>query len=555
MSPLRRSRPVSLYLEPLEDRTVPTTIVTGPTFDASNQTGPQSEVGVAINPLNQFNAVAVSNDISALSRLPAYYTLDGGYTWQTTFLNNATDGLGTGATRFDPNVAFDSDGNVYVIYSVNTTIGDRSRLIICKSTDGGVTYTQVSQAASHPTSSVIHTAMITTRADPGPAPDDVLVLWALVQGGGEFVQAALSLDGGATFPVTNTRINDAAPERTFLPWAAVDPWGYWHIVWEVNIAGTNPDGVMKHDVLDPDTLFGRPDTTVTTLMLTDFAQAWSRIPAQPDRGIFSVGTIDVDRGGGYFNGRIYLSYADRVSTTTNDTNIFVRYSDDWGFTWSDPLLINDDGGTTSQFFPRLAVDQVTGWVFMTWYDARQDPANRLVHVYGTASLYGGEVWLPNAQMTEEPSNESTTNPLRNANNYGEYTGLAAHHGVAYGAWTDARASHFAQFREEVYFGYFYLDDFGASPGRLTRPLFDLATFLAESRGPRSQSVPALLTSASIQREALAADATADWLWNPPAPQELAWAGVEWTAAAALPLPEAWLALAGLDWHGLGWLRR
>src|SRR5262245_37666513 len=68
----------------------------GPSVDASNQQGPQSEVGVAVNPLNPLNLVAVVNDIDNLTRLPAYFSMDGGLTWSTTFIQAADDGLGTG---------------------------------------------------------------------------------------------------------------------------------------------------------------------------------------------------------------------------------------------------------------------------------------------------------------------------------------------------------------------------------------------------------------------------------------------------------------------------
>ncbi len=479
----RRPSTVSLRIEALEERAVPAALYAGPTSNASTQTNYQGEVGVAVNPFDINNVVTVANDANNnFLRLPAYYTLDGGATWGVTFMDPSVDGLTTATIRYDPNVAFDSDGNVYVIYSANTSTGaDRSHLIVAKSSDGGVTYSQVGEAFAHPSSGVIHTATLTTRANPD-GDDSVLAVWALVVGGGQYVEAALSTDGGATFTAINTQINDLAPERTFMPWATADADGNFHVTWEVNVPGTSPDGVMYHDVLDGTTLESLgPDTTITELMLTDFAQSWSKIPAQPDRGIFSVGTIDADKTYGAYHGRLYFSYTDRESTSTTDTNIFVRYSDDNGATWSDPILVNDDGGVNSQFFPRLAVDPVTGWVFMTWYDARDDAANRLVHVYGSVSLDGGDTWLPNIQLTEEASNESTTNPQRNGNNYGEYTGLAAYGGMAFGAWCDARPSHFSRYREEVYFGWFYVDPEeqpGPNPGGSPLP-FDLTDYLAD----------------------------------------------------------------------------
>lgn len=490
----RRPSSVSLRIEALEERAVPASLIAGPTSNSSNEVNYQGEVGVAVNPLDINNSVTVANDaIGGFTRVPAYYTLDGGASWDVTYLNNSVDGLGTNS-RYDPNVAFDSDGNVYVVYSAGASSGNRSRLIVAKSSDGGVTYHQTGEAASHPSFSIFHTAMITTRANPD-GDDSVLAGWSQSLGG-TTMQASLSTDGGATFSVVNTRINDLAPERTFMSWAVADADGNFHFTWEVNLPGTSPDGVFYHDVLDGTTLESLgPDTTITNLMLTDFAQPHSRIPAQPDRGIFSVGTIDADRTFGAYHGRLYFSYADRETTTTDDTNIFVRYSDDNGASWSDPILVNDDGGVNSQFFARLAVDPVTGWVFMTWYDTRDDEANQLVHVYGSASLDGGDTWLPNIQLTEEASNESRTNPLRNGNNYGEYTGLVAYGGVAFGAWTDARPSHFARNREEVYFGWFYVDEGevpGPDSGGSSSPFDVLAYFAADSAGEVMLPLPGVV---------------------------------------------------------------
>ena len=77
MSPLlsRRSRPVARSLRPrlecLEERLNPgvDVIASEPTSNSSRQTGPQVEVGAAVNPLNPLNVVTVANDISDLSRL------------------------------------------------------------------------------------------------------------------------------------------------------------------------------------------------------------------------------------------------------------------------------------------------------------------------------------------------------------------------------------------------------------------------------------------------------------------------------------------------------
>jgi hypothetical protein len=413
-----------------------------PNVNVSNIAGTQSEVGVAVNPANPLNVVAVANDLVDLSKLGVWFSTDGGATWTANFIDEAEDGLAAGDSRFDPNVAFDSDGNAYVVYSTN---GSANTVVVARSTDGGQNFGLTTIVTTdNPAASNLHTAMVTTRADP-TGDDDVLVVFARVIGGVEAIEAALSLDAGVTYPTTNTQINDAL-QRTFVPWAEVDENDDFAVVWEVNQGGGV--GAIFHDTLDATTLASGTDNTVSTVQITDFAAATSRIPAQPDRGIFSVATVDVNRA----TGRLVVGYTDRVNTATNDTNVFVRFSDDGGATWSAPVQVNDDATTTSQFMPRFAIDQTDQNVYAIWYDARNDTVNNgRVNVFSSFSTDGGQTWSLNHQLTDAESDESTANPARNGANYLEYIGLSVENGVAHVAWTDARDANFtAGLNEEVF---------------------------------------------------------------------------------------------------------
>ena len=424
--------------------------VPGPNVNISNLGGAQSEVGIAVNPTDSQNLVAVSNNIADLSRLGAWFSTDGGATWTANFIDENEDGFGAADSRFDPNVAFDSDGNVYVVYS---TTGTGNRLLLARSTDGGQNFNQVTTVTTDTGPNDLHTAMVTTRSDGGPlTADDVLVIWSRPQSGGESIEAALSLDAGVTFPTINSNINDAL-QRTFLPWAAVDASGKFQVVWEVNQGGGA--GVILHDTLDGTTLADGANNQVTTVQITDFAAATSKIPAQPDRGLFSVSTVDVDRS----TGRIFVAYTDRPNTSSNDTDIYVRFSDDGGASWSARTQVNDDATTTSQFMPHLVYDQIAGFAGIVWYDARNDVANnQQVDLYVSISTDGGVSWSGNQQVTTARSDESTANAARDGNNYGEYIGLIAHDGVAHAAWTDARAANFtAGTNEDVYTAAIFVD--------------------------------------------------------------------------------------------------
>ena len=83
-----------------------------------------------------------------------------------------------------------------------------------------------------------------------------------------------------------------------------------------------------------------------------------------------------DRTTGAHRGRVYLVYTLEEKNESDDTNIYVRYSDDDGRPWSAPKRVNDDTGTNSQFMSKIALDPTTGEVAVVWYDARNDLGNR-----------------------------------------------------------------------------------------------------------------------------------------------------------------------------------
>ena len=110
-----------------------------------------------------------------------------------------------------------------------------------------------------------------------------------------------------------------------------------------------------------------------------------------------------------YQGRIYAAFVGYYNVTvlgvknpTDNTDIFLTYSDDGGRSWSTPVQVNDDqsladGYTQSnddpapqdevtgrvQYQPEIAVDPVTGTLVMSWRDGRDDvcagPSGDLYH--------------------------------------------------------------------------------------------------------------------------------------------------------------------------------
>ncbi len=97
-------------------------------------------------------------------------------------------------------------------------------------------------------------------------------------------------------------------------------------------------------------------------------------PAQPHRALTNLSGLVIDKSTKHL-GRIYIGYVDVLGSPFSlATKPFLIWSDDQGITWSSPLLVADNPKSQlNQIQVTLAVDDVTGKVAMTWYDARNDP--------------------------------------------------------------------------------------------------------------------------------------------------------------------------------------
>jgi hypothetical protein len=168
------------------------------------------------------------------------------------------------------------------------------------------------------------------------------------------------------------------------------------------------------------------------------------IPPQPDRSVDAEPGLAWDRSGGPHNGRVYLVYSIEQKNESDNTDVYVRYSDDNGTTWSNGVRVNDDHTTNSQFMPKISLDQTTGNLAVVWYDSRADLGaggsgdtdgvpNDDAQFWGAFSTDGGLSFTSNIQISAGTSNSHVSgNPI----DYGDYTGLSFYGGIARPAWSD-----------------------------------------------------------------------------------------------------------------------
>ena len=85
----------------------------------------------------------------------------------------------------------------------------------------------------------------------------------------------------------------------------------------------------------------------------------------------------------------------------NKPDIFCRYSDNQGTTWSSPVVVNDDANTTAnhQWHPSIWCDKTSGRLFIKWMDTRDTPTSDSAHIYASYSDNGGLTFAPNQRIT------------------------------------------------------------------------------------------------------------------------------------------------------------
>ena len=99
---------------------------------------------------------------------------------------------------------------------------------------------------------------------------------------------------------------------------AVGPNGELYVSWHDIDGGTIEFDVDRDGLFSFNDAFGA-DVTAVTLNSSFFKYS---VPAQPNRVIFNGPNMDVDRSGGAFDGRIYITYVDEFSDPTSTSSSF-----------------------------------------------------------------------------------------------------------------------------------------------------------------------------------------------------------------------------------------
>jgi hypothetical protein len=383
-------------------------VTVGAPVNVSLASGNQAEATVAVDPTNPLRIFEASNPGTS-----AAVSSDGGATWTRYSIPN---------TCCDNVAVFDNFGNLFL---VNINSGLNSIDLYLSATGGtSGSFTLLQQIDSG------------ANVDQPTVAVGAGSVWVTWNKAGTIYARGAAVTGLNTIGAFNAI--QAAPNSNTVSGQfgdlAIGPSG------QVTVSYQNDTQIYTNtdaDGLGAGGFGAQVNPTATNVATFDF------IPAQSGRSIDAEVGLAYDRSGGAFNGRLYMVYTNESPDESNDTDVLLRTSPDNGATWSAASRVNDDATTRSQFLPHMAIDQTTGVVAFTWYDARNDSgsgagstnatANDDAQFWGTISSDGGATFLANFQISAGTSND---NAAASGVDYGDYSWSGFTNGVLYPVWSD-----------------------------------------------------------------------------------------------------------------------
>jgi BNR/Asp-box repeat len=412
--------------------------------DVSQRHLNESEEAIAVNPTNPNNVVVFTNvghrEAGLTAGMFLAVSFDGGKTWTKRLVGlGAGDPLGDSCC--DPSLSFDRYGNLFMTYLFQT----ENTVPVALSTDGGLTFKIVANITAPPkgtpTKSSGDNRGLFRFVDQPTIVAGQGEVWVVFNAGGPMFATGAPVTGLGQ--VGSFFTGEVVPGTNNCTYGdiAIGPAGQVMQVCTLTESGQGGGKLFVN--VDPDGLgpagFGdRVFVTDTHVGGFDF------IAPQPDRSVDAEPGLAWDTIGGAHNGRAYLVYSAEHPNESDDLNVFVRRSDDGGVTWSEPVRVNDDATTNSQFLPKISLDPTTGNLAVVWYDSRADlglggpgdtdgVANDDAQLWGAFSTDGGAAFTPNIQISAGTSNSHDSG---NGIDYGDYTGLSFFGGGAHPAWSD-----------------------------------------------------------------------------------------------------------------------
>lgn len=388
------------------------------------------------NPTRPANLAVSSRIDTPVFTCALHVSFNGGGTWtQTKF----PAPKGEGGKCYNPDVAFSSDGKLYVSFAILQGRGNVPNSVwISTSEDGGRTLSQPTRVGG-PLAFQVRLA-----ADPVKADRVYLTFLQAEEVGtlkftepGNPIVAMRSDDGGTSWgePV---RVSSAARGRVVAPSPVVARDGTLYVLYH-DLGEDRLDYEGGHQGRG-----GEPYSGPTSLVLArsrDNGETWNESVAGDDlvpirRFVVFLAefpSIAVDR-----DGRVYAAFH---SNTLGDPDVWLWSLDRGASTWDGPVRVNDTKrrDATAQYLPKLSTAP-DGRLDVLYYDRRADPENLRNHVSLQSSFDQGKTFTNAVRLTSRASDSRIGFGAKEGlPDLGSRLGLLSTNRAALGLWTDTRA--------------------------------------------------------------------------------------------------------------------
>ncbi|MFC2102130.1 T9SS type A sorting domain-containing protein [Bacteroidota bacterium] len=404
---------------------------------APQQTDAPLSTTITINNWDNFNlgvdfgeSNIASNPLVPAWVATAYNTNDFHHTENGIDWANSTPSFGA-TMRGDPVVAYDSLGNLFYQNMYGSSI---QGVKVIKSVNNGATWGSAVTAVAG-----VDKNWMACDQTSGPYANYVYVCMTASSGG----NFARSTDHGATFTTTFT------PSTQSLPGMMVCVGPNNTVQGGAVYVVTNSGSAFNSTY----TFYRSTDGGATFSLMS--AQTFSNTVGSQVNGRNSVENmrtrpypfIAADNSYGTNRGRLYCVYASNDPPGNgNKPDIWCRYSDNGGSTWSSAIRVNDDTNPTShhQWHPGIWCDKETGRLYAMWMDTRDCPTNDSALIYASYSDNGGVSWASNQAISNQKMkiNCSTCGGGGTPRYEGDYNGIVSNKKVSIAGWTDFRNGSF-----------------------------------------------------------------------------------------------------------------
>jgi hypothetical protein len=356
--------------------------------DASREA--HNEPFVAVDPRNANHLVVGANSWQSGDghfEVYAYTSFNGGRTWSASqpYINRNASRLNAA----DPTVAFGSNGEVYFAFVALSPA--QGAVAVSRSNDGGLTWSSQNWATS-----------FTTAAD----------------------KPAIVANGGS--------LHLFYQNGTLMSSTSANSGSTWSSPAAIEVGGRNAAPVVAKGVVH---VFYSTASSIKEAHVSDAGNGYTSQTVASVSGLLARPThyraSVYPAAGADSKGNLYVAWADGVAGRGND----IRFSHFVSGSWTAPVSVNTDAGSSDQLMPALAVGK-DGAVNISWLDNRNDSANYNYDVYMARSTDGVHFGA-NTRVTDISSNPDNDQRTQGTM-IGDYFAIAAGDGVVYSFWTDTR---------------------------------------------------------------------------------------------------------------------